>query len=177
MCDPADIDETVRPNEPPADYVQRMAAEKARVVAERPEHAANAVLGADTSVVLDGDILGKPANRGDALAMLARLSGREHAVMTAVCLVQGQSQFSEVVTTKVEFVTLTMAMCDAYLSTDEPWDKAGAYAIQGVGAVFVRAIAGSYSNVVGLPLAETWRLLCAAGIGSGLGLIDQWPME
>jgi septum formation protein len=177
VIDPADIDETAREYEAPVDYVQRMAQEKAHAVFVRPEHAQHAVLAADTSVVLDGDILGKPADRGAALAMLARLSGREHEVMTAVCLLHAGNAVSEVVTTRVEFVTLTLQMCEAYLATDEPWDKAGAYAIQGLAAAFVRSIVGSYSNVVGLPLAETWRMLDAAGIANGLQIAGPAPTE
>ncbi|GAB5453286.1 MAG: Maf family protein [Halioglobus sp.] len=166
QCEPADIDETPLTDEAAADYVARMAREKARVVAA--SHSADVVLAADTVVVLDGDILGKPADEGHALAMLARLSGREHAVMTGLCLCRAGEESEVVVETAVEFANLDLATCKAYLATDEPWDKAGAYAIQGVAAVFVRGIRGSYSNVVGLPLAETHSLLVDNGVATAL---------
>ncbi len=162
---PAAIDEAVRPGELPDDYVQRMAREKALAVAPLVP---GPVLAADTSVVIDDDILGKPQDLLHGLAMLARLSGRTHAVKTAVCLArEGVCDVVEV-TTRVTFVSLDRALCEAYLATGEPWDKAGAYGIQGMGAVMVSSIEGSYSNVVGLPLAETWRLLTAAKVKTGL---------
>lgn len=165
-CEPAHIDETPLLDEPAADYVNRMAREKAAAVVTANADAV--VLAADTVVVLDGDILGKPADEGHALAMLARLSGREHVVMTAVC-VRLNDEVKEVrVETTVEFLNLDLESCKAYLATDEPWDKAGAYAIQGIAAVFVRAIHGSYSNVVGLPLAETYRLLQNCEVATAL---------
>ena len=126
------------------------------------------VLSADTSVVIDGAVLGKPQDSTDAMNMLLRLSGRSHVVLTAVCLRSVRGTHCELVTTEVEFVPLTAAMCDAYLATAEPWDKAGAYGIQGLGAAFVRAIHGSYSSVVGLPLCETWQLLCLHGMTTAL---------
>lgn len=170
-CDPAAIDETPRPGELPADYVQRMALDKAAAVALR--HPGAAVLAADTSVVIDEDILGKPRDHFDGLAMLARLSGREHRVLTAVCLRQAQDSDLRLVATTVEFTTLTREVCEAYLATPEPWDKAGAYAVQGLGGAFVRALHGSYSNVVGLPLLETWQLLSGRGIATGLDAAAQ----
>ena len=127
-----------------------------------------AVLGADTTVVLDGDIMGKPLNRSDALETLNRLSGRSHTVITAICLASHRGLCLRSVVTEVLFVALEPQVCDAYLATDEPWDKAGSYAIQGLGGAFVREIRGSYSNVVGLPLAETWELLHEHGIATGL---------
>ncbi len=166
QCEPADIDETPFSDELAADYVARMAREKARAVAVSSD--TDVVLAADTVVVLDGDILGKPGDEGHALAMLARLSGREHAVMTGLCLRRAGEESEVMVETAVEFANLDLATCKAYLATDEPWDKAGAYAIQGVAAVFVRGIRGSYSNVVGLPLAETHRLLVDNGIATAL---------
>ncbi|GAB3286494.1 Maf family protein [Parahaliea aestuarii] len=169
---PADIDETPQAGESPQDYVCRMAREKAAAVAAA-QAADVAVLAADTTVVIDDDVLGKPGDRFDALAMLARLSGRTHQVMSAVCLCRGQRREEIVVTTEVTFASLDRELCEAYLATDEPWDKAGAYGIQGLGAVLVDAINGSYSNVVGLPLAETWRLLRDFGIASGLGGGDE----
>jgi len=164
---PANIDEGVLPNEAPEDYVLRMAMEKAQTIAR--EHSGVPVLGADTTVVLDDDILGKPAGHGDALATLARLSGRSHQVMTGICLATPAGSHGEVVTTEVTFITLDLDTCEAYLATDEPWDKAGGYGIQGLAGAFVRTIEGSYSNVVGLPLAETWALLSRHGIGGALG--------
>jgi septum formation protein len=168
LCDPADIDESRQAGEAPAAYVERMAREKARVVAARYQNGGHSVLAADTIVVVDEDVLGKPCDHFDGLAMLAKLSGRSHSVLTAVCLHQDGAASCEVVETRVEFIQLTRELCEAYLATDEPWDKAGAYAIQGMAGVFVRSIHGSYSNVVGLPLCETWQLLRAGGIGTGL---------
>jgi len=164
ICDPADIDETRKPGETPPAYVERMAREKAALVYSRHRGACRAVLGADTVVVLDDEALGKPRDHFDGLAMLAMLSGRSHTVLTAVCLQHQDGADCELVETSVEFIRLTRSLCEAYLATDEPWDKAGAYAIQGLAGAFVRSIRGSYSNVVGLPLCETWRLLGAHGI-------------
>lgn len=167
---PADIDETRYSGEAPRDYVQRMALEKASAVASASQYAATAVLGADTSVVLDDEVLGKPTDHFDALGILARLSGRSHCVLTGVCLLNGSESHSEVVETKVEFMQLSRELCEAYLATDEPWDKAGAYGIQGLAGAFVKSIEGSYSNVVGLPLSETWQLLIGQGIATALEL-------
>lgn len=164
----ADIDETPQPGESPADYVCRMAREKAAAVAAGTPGDC-AVLAADTTVVIDDDVLGKPRDTLDGLAMLARLSGRTHEVMTAICLCRGDAASERLVVTRVTFATLDRDLCEAYLATEEPWDKAGAYGIQGLGAVLVEAIEGSYSNVVGLPLAETWRLLREHRIPTGLG--------
>ena len=167
-CQPADIDESVHVGEAADIYVQRMAREKAAVVALRQVGASYCVLAADTSVVIDGDVLGKPADYGEAMAYLSRLSGRRHQVITAVCLQSeaGVSTHSE--KTTVQFVQLSQKQCEAYVATDEPWDKAGAYAIQGLGAAFVERIEGSYSNVVGLPLAQTLKLLAQHGVLSAL---------
>jgi septum formation protein len=166
----AAIDETPRPGETPEDYVLRVAREKAEAVAATLSGAV-AVLAADTSVVIDDDVLGKPRDHFDALAMLARLSGRTHEVITAVCLLGPQWRRQLSVTTRVTFATLDRELCEAYLATAEPWDKAGAYGIQGLGSVLVEGIEGSYSNVVGLPLAQTWRLLREQGIATGLDRI------
>ncbi|EJT84938.1 Maf family protein [Pseudomonas asiatica] len=122
------------------------------------------VLGADTAVVLDGRILGKPENREDALAMLADLSGREHQVLTAVALSDGQRVHSLCVTSKVRFRAISAEEAQRYWASGEPADKAGGYAIQGLGAVFVTGLSGSYSAVVGLPLSETAELLGQFGI-------------
>ena len=131
------------------------------------------LLAADTVVMLDGDVLGKPRDHYDALAMLAKLSGRSHQVFTAVCLRRAERISQQRVETRVEFITLTRELCEAYLATDEPWDKAGGYGIQGLGGAFVSGIRGSYSNVVGLPLAETWQLLSAQGVATLLGKRDE----
>ncbi len=168
-CEPAEIDETFLAGEKPGDYVLRMATEKAAVVAARHSGEGVAVLAADTSVVIDEDVLGKPADHFHALGMLARLSGRSHSVLTGVCLNTAEGEvLSELVETSVHFVQLTREQCEAYLATQEPWDKAGGYGIQGLAGAFVSSIEGSYSNVVGLPLAQTWKLLSSQGISGTL---------
>jgi len=172
LCDAADIDEARHGGETPAAYVERMAREKAEAVAARYPGAIYVVLAADTTVQIDGDVLGKPRDHFDGLAMLAKLSGRRHSVLTAVCLRGAAGASCELVETEVEFISLTRELCEAYLATDEPWDKAGAYAIQGMAGAFVKSIHGSYSNVVGLPLCETWQLLRAAGIATTLAPVD-----
>ncbi len=168
IADSADIDETPNPGELPADYVLRMALGKASSVVARYSLSQYSVLAADTTVVIDGDVLGKPVDLFDGLAILARLSGRKHTVMTGLCLHCADTVITRLVETDVHFIQLDREVCEAYLATDEPWDKAGAYAIQGLGGAFVSAIHGSYSNVVGLPLSETWQLLSTNGIGTGL---------
>ncbi|MBB6340017.1 septum formation protein [Pseudomonas fluvialis] len=161
----ASIDETPRVAEDPGAYVERLALEKAQAGLQRLEPAADAVvLGADTAVVLDGRILGKPQDRADALAMLAALSGREHQVLTAVALCSAARRASVVVASQVRFASISTAQAEAYWASGEPLDKAGSYAIQGLGAVFVSAMSGSYSAVVGLPLCETASLLAEFGI-------------
>ncbi|TCO76237.1 Maf family protein [Chromatocurvus halotolerans] len=162
---PADIDETPAPGETPRDYVERIAREKAAAV----QPAADAcVLAADTAVVVDGDILGKPESLDAGRRMLRRLSGRVHQVFTAVALRSPRDLRVICRETRVAFRALEDAECERYLASDEPWDKAGAYAIQGLGGAFVERIDGSYSNVVGLPLCETLALLRGAGIPSAL---------
>lgn len=175
--DPAQIDETVHNAEPADDYVLRMARNKAAVVAHRYRlsRSCRAVLAADTSVVVDDDILGKPDNADHAKAMLMRLSGRWHRVLTAVCI-DGDSdrQWDCLVETQVKFCSLNDSMIRCYLATDEPWDKAGAYGIQGLAGALVERIDGSYSNVVGLPLMQTNAVLTQAGIATGLnGMADE----
>lgn len=166
-CEPADIDESPHRAELPKEYVARVARAKGACVAQR--HGAGVpVLAADTTVMIDDDVLGKPVDQFDALAMLARLSGRTHTVLSAVSLHLNGEVVSQTVATQVQFIVLARPLCEAYLATDEPWDKAGAYAIQGLGASFVRSIEGSYSNVVGLPLSETWQMLREAGIPTWL---------
>ena len=163
----ADIDELRQPGEGAEDYVVRLAREKSAHI-QRTLQADRVVLAADTCVLLDDVILGKPEDHFDALAMLARLSGREHRVLTAVC-VRRVDQLEEAMTdTRVKFSTLTREQCESYLATDEPWDKAGAYGIQGLAGAFVESIQGSYSGVVGLPLAQTWELLVKLGVATGI---------
>ncbi|KGE03215.1 Septum formation protein Maf [Pseudohaliea rubra DSM 19751] len=158
---PAAVDETPLPGEAPAAYVARTAAAKARAI-DGP-----AVLAADTAVVLEDTILGKPRDRDDGQAMLRRLSGREHSVLTAVVLCRGGQTWAVTVRTAVTFDRLDDARIHAYLATEEPWDKAGGYGIQGRAGAFVRSLTGSYSNVVGLPLVETRELLLTAGLLAG----------
>lgn len=156
----ADIDETPGRGELAADYVLRMAREKAAALDAGPEVA---VLAADTSVIVDGDILGKPADNAEATAMLGRLSGRNHQVISAVALrYQGREDHCAVAT-EVEFAALDAAEIAAYVAAGEGRDKAGGYGIQGQGAALVTGIRGSYSGVVGLPLQETVTLLRNAG--------------
>ncbi|HEX9307918.1 MAG TPA: Maf family protein [Anaeromyxobacter sp.] len=158
---PADADESVLPGEPPHEYVLRVAREKARAVA------GPVVLAADTAVVLGREVLGKPRDAEDARRMLRALSATSHEVLTAVCVRRAQPalavELDVVVTTRVRFARLGDAEIDWYVSTGEPLDKAGAYAIQGAGGAFVLGVEGSVSNVVGLPLAETAELLARAG--------------
>jgi septum formation protein len=158
-CQPAGVDETPRRGEVPRDYVERLARDKAEVVFLEQGETGVAVLAADTTVAIDDELLGKPKDLADGMAMLERLSGREHRVYTAVCLRWADGCDSAVVETLVRFAELPEASRRAYLATDEPWDKAGAYGIQGLAGAFISEIRGSYSNVVGLPLYETWQML------------------
>ncbi|WP_318653599.1 Maf family protein [Thalassolituus marinus] len=160
--DVADIDETPLPGETPADYVARLSLAKARVVAQR--HPGRVVLGSDTTVVLNDRILSKPEDDSQARQMLTELSGNSHQVMTAVALVQDSTEKQITVVTDVRFCELSAQQIDAYIATGEPADKAGSYGIQGLGAVLVASISGSYSNVVGLPLTETAALLGELGV-------------
>ncbi|MGE7993105.1 Maf family protein [Pseudomonas sp. NPDC089554] len=159
----APIDETPLPGEAAPAYVERLA--RAKAAAGLASLASpGVVLGADTAVVLDGVILGKPENREQALAMLGDLSGREHQVLTAVALTDGQRQASLCVASSVRFRAISFDEAWRYWASGEPADKAGGYAIQGLGAVFVTHLTGSYSAVVGLPLSETAELLEKFGI-------------
>lgn len=161
----ATVDETVRPAEIASAYVERLAREKALAgLASLSEADGACVLGADTAVVLDGRILGKPTDRDDALATLVQLSGREHEVLTAVALADANRCESRVVASRVRFRPITRAELETYWASGEPADKAGSYAIQGLGAVFVSRVEGSYSAVVGLPLLETAEMLAGFGI-------------
>ena len=161
----APIDETPWPAESPADYVQRLACAKAQAgLATLPDSGAAVVLGADTSVVLAGRILGKPEDRADAVAMLSALSGHTHEVLTAVALASRERCAVRLVSSQVSFRPLSAGEIEAYWASGEPLDKAGSYAIQGLGAVFVSHLQGSFSAVVGLPLCETAALLADFGI-------------
>lgn len=158
----AHVDESLLPGEPAAEYVARLARLKAATVRQRGESLP--VLAADTTVVVEGSVYGKPADRADGLAMLAALSGRTHQVLTAVALATERDIALRVSRSSVGFRNIGRAEMEAYWDTGEPRDKAGGYAIQGYGAVFVQALSGSYSGVMGLPLLETAELLRAAGI-------------
>ncbi|MBI1675323.1 septum formation inhibitor Maf [Shewanella sp. NKUCC05_KAH] len=166
-----DIDETVQQGEAPRDYVRRLAAEKAQAgLALCADMSQPAVLGSDTIVVLENQILGKPLDVADAKQTLSELSGRTHTVMTAVALTYkaGESDSTlktsvRLVETQVRFCALSTADIEAYVASKEPMDKAGSYGIQGLGGCFVAAIEGSYSGVVGLPLVETRELLAEVG--------------
>ena len=164
----AAIDETPLVNEAATAYVERLAREKARAgykhVMVSPPDAAFCVLGADTAVVLDGQILGKPVDEADALAMLMALSGREHEVLTAIALIDATRCETRVVRSTVRFRNISTPEAARYWASGEPLDKAGGYAIQGLGAVFVSGLEGSYSAVVGLPVCETAELLGHFGI-------------
>jgi septum formation protein len=157
-----DVDETPLVDEVPDDMVLRLAVAKAEAVAPGPGHLS---LGADTAVVVDGRILGKPADEADCLAMLAALSGRGHRVVTGVALASVDLTRTVLSETKVYFRKISRDEALAYWQSGEPCDKAGAYAIQGLGGAFVERIEGSYSGVVGLPVFETVALLNEAGLG------------
>ena len=159
---PSAVAEGGRPGEGARAYVARIAEEKARAVAAQRPGAV--VLGADTEVVLDGRVFGKPRDPADARAMLGALAGREHEVLSGVFAIGPGGAHGTVVSTRVRFRPIAPAEAAWYVATGEPMDKAGAYGIQGRGGIFVEAIEGSYSNVVGLPLAETLALLARVGL-------------
>jgi septum formation protein len=161
---PADIEEEQLPGETPESYVQRLAAAKADAVWGAVRAEQRPVLAADTAVVLDGVVLGKPQDAAEAESMLGRLSGRAHRVLTAVALRDEDDRVTILSASEVRFRTTTEAERLAYCATGEPFDKAGGYGIQGYAAVFVEELRGSYSNVVGLPLFETAALLARAGL-------------
>jgi septum formation protein len=158
----ADIDESLLPGEAPRRYVVRMARAKAQAVVDRGERLP--VLAADTTVVLDGEIFAKPADRAAGLGMLARLSGRSHLVLTAVALASCGVMRLRLSASTVTFRVIAPAEAAAYWDTGEPRDKAGGYGIQGFGAAFIRRIRGSHSGVMGLPLKQTADLLSAADL-------------
>lgn len=160
---PVDIPEIQQPGEAAEVFVERLAREKAQagVAVSGP---GAIVLGSDTVVVLQGEVMGKPRDKADGIRMLKSLSDNNHQVMTAIAVACGEQIRATVVTTEVRFRCLSDSECDAYWETGEPQDKAGGYGIQGLGAVFVADISGSYSAVVGLPLLETAQLLAHHGI-------------
>jgi septum formation protein len=152
-------------DEPAADYVRRVAREKAGAGLLQVMAVPGAVvIGADTEVVLDDDVFGKPADAADAIAMLRRLSGRTHQVLSSVYCLTADREVQAMQVSEVRFATLAEAEIKAYVATGEPFGKAGAYAIQGRAAAFIEHLAGSYSGVMGLPLFETSRLLATLGI-------------
>jgi septum formation protein len=152
----APVDETPQPGERPEDYVRRLAALKAQAV---PRAADEVVLAADTTVVIDGEMLGKPAGAAEARRMLASLSGRRHEVITGVCLRGSAETILDWASTSVWFAPMTAREISDYVASGEPMDKAGAYAIQGLASKFIEKIEGCYFNVVGLPVALVYRRL------------------
>jgi septum formation protein len=155
---PSQVQERPHLDEPPPDYITRIA--RAKVIAVARQREAGLVIGADTVVVLDGELLGKPEDEADARRMLSQLSGRWHAVMTGVALydVATRREVADYDKTLVKFAQLTEKEVEWYINSGEPMDKAGAYGIQGLGALFVEEIAGNYCNVVGLPIPLVYRL-------------------
>jgi septum formation protein len=153
----ADIDETRHPNEGPAAYVQRLALSKA--VAVHALHPDDTILGADTTVVVDNHILEKPTDRADAERMLRMLAGGTHQVLTAIAVVTSSEQRTHVEATNVFFAEIPQAELDHYIASGDPFDKAGAYGIQGYAARWITRVEGDFFNVMGLPLAATVRLL------------------
>jgi septum formation protein len=164
---PADIDETVWPDEAPVPHSERLAREKAHALALL--HPDAVVIGSDTIVVIDGAILGKPANAADAVDMLLRLSGREHMVYTSVAVAHEGQTLSGVEAVQVTFRPLDRALAEAYVATGEPMDKAGGYGIQGFGATLVEKISGDYFAVMGLPLGRLVGLIRELGYDYAFG--------
>jgi septum formation protein len=168
----ADIDERLQPNEVPAKYVQRLAVEKAQAIFDRHRNDEDdssdplIVLGADTAVVLDGEVLGKPTDQADARRMLELLAGRTHQVLTGIAAVSRTGMVSEVEITQVFFDLIDDEELVHYLMSGEPMDKAGAYGIQGYAARWIPRIEGCYFNVMGLPLSRTIALLARAQAGT-----------
>lgn len=161
---PSNTEEIALPGESPSEYVVRVSREKAQDVGIH--HPGSWILGADTIVALDGRIFGKPRDADDGFRMLSSLSGRTHQVMTAFVLLDsvGQAKESQVVISHVTFKSLSDEQIREYLATGEPFDKAGAYAVQGLGSALVERVEGSYTNVIGLPVEEVLAALCRAGI-------------
>jgi septum formation protein len=150
----APVDETLQSGEMPEDYIRRLAEEKARAVPAGPDQI---VLAADTTVVVDSEILAKPADATDARRMLTLLSGRRHEVMTGICLRRGDAQICDHAVTAVWFATMSEQEIDDYVASGEPMDKAGAYAVQGAASKFIPRIEGCYYNVMGLPVSLVYR--------------------
>jgi len=148
------VDETPLPGEPPEDYVQRLAETKAHAVQAAADEV---VLGADTTVAVDGEILGKPADAADARRMLEMLQGRRHHVMTGICLKRGAETVRDCAVTEVWFAPMSAGEIAEYAASGEPMDKAGAYGIQGLASKYVEKIEGCYFNVMGLPVALIYR--------------------
>jgi septum formation protein len=153
---PSNIDETPKPGEPPQDYVVRLAREKAEAVEAISDRI---VLGADTTVVIDGQIVGKPSSPDDAARMLRLLSGRSHEVITGICLRSARVRVTDAAITRVWFTALSDSDIESYVDSGEPMDKAGAYGIQGLASKFVERIDGCYFNVMGLPVALVYAHL------------------
>ena len=168
---PADIDEQVWPGEAPIPHCQRLATTKAQAVAAAAPDAL--VIGSDTIVVIDNEILGKPTHADEAMAMLSRLSGRTHVVHTAVAVVYAGETRAAVESVTVRFRTLTTAQIRAYVATGEPMDKAGSYGIQGFGATIVERVDGDYFAVMGLPLGALVALIRSSGCDYTFGPITQ----
>jgi septum formation protein len=164
---PANVDESLFAGETPVGHSERLARSKAHTIAEREPNAV--VIAADTIVVVDGEILGKPRDRADAVAMLTRLSGRSHAVFTAVAVARGGKTESAVEEVQVTFRPLTPGEINAYVGTGEPMDKAGAYGIQGYGATIVERVDGDYFSVMGLGVRRMVELLARIGVGYRFG--------
>ena len=166
---PSEIEEDVKDGEEPREHVLRLARLKAQEIARDQDSAV--IIGADTIVVLGGEILGKPKDEEEAFAMLSQMSGRVHRVFTGFCVLDASdgSEYSEAVESKVRFKHLTPEEIRGYIKTDEPMDKAGAYAVQGRGSYMIKEIQGSYTNVVGLPLCELVEVL------SRVKVIDLFP--
>jgi septum formation protein len=162
-----DVDERQLPDEAPDAYVERVA--RAKAIAGAARHPGRPVVGADTTVVIDGVALGKPADAEDAARMLARLSGRSHQVLTGVAVARGELVLSTVERTTVWFVPMSRDEIRRYVETGEPMDKAGAYAIQGFASRFITRIEGSYANVVGLPVTTLATLLGQVGVETVTG--------
>lgn len=156
---PANIEETALPNESPADYVLRLAAQKAQAIVHKLPNHDLPILAADTTVALDMQILGKPENDDDALNMLKQLSGSTHQVLTAIAVAFNGKLETALNSTQVEMMPLTDAMIREYIASGEHKDKAGSYAIQGLAACWIKKITGSYTGVMGLPLFDTALLL------------------
>jgi septum formation protein len=167
---PADIDESYVDHEMPADHAERLAREKAITVARGNPDAL--VVGSDTIVILDNDVLGKPRDEREAVQMLLRLSGREHEVFTGVAVVHGERVESELERVRVRFRALDRRECEEYVATGEPLDKAGAYGIQGFGSAIVEQIRGDYFAVMGLPVTRTLELLRRHGWRYAFGALE-----